>query len=220
MTERVRTRLRAVLIAPLVLTRREPEGHTGVAAQPEAFGRLEALYANTRDANGKRLLQRVERLSFPSRIDGPRTEPSMDGKVLIERAFEIAVPDGPSHVVGMIGRRAIAHREGEVELGLVEVCAERAECNIHGTPHAEVCVAGAAEHSPGGAMQHDAGTDQRQLRQLFEVSRRDRQRGRDALEAQQSFRPAGIDTGQPECMGKYRAVADETASVDDSAVLS
>jgi hypothetical protein len=31
---------------------------------------------------------------------------------------------------------------------------------------------------------------------------------------------AGIDTGQPECMGKYRAVADETASVDDSAVLS
>ena len=42
-----------------------------------------------------------------------------------------------------------------------------------------VRVAGAAEHSLSGAMQHDAGTDQRQLRQLFEISRRDRQRGRD-----------------------------------------
>ena len=112
MAERVRTRLRAVLVAPLVLVGREPEGHGGVAAQAEAFGGLEALYADSRDANGERLLQRVERLPFPSGVDGLRAEPSVDGEVLVERAFEIAVPDRPSHVVGMIGRGAIAHARG------------------------------------------------------------------------------------------------------------
>src|SRR5437660_731212 len=144
MTECVWTRLRSVLVVPLVLVGREPEGHGSVAAQSEALGGLEALNADTRDSNGERLLQRVKRLPFSSGVDVLGAKPGVDSEVFIERSFEIAVPDGPLYVVGMIRRGAIADREREVELWLVEVCAERAERDIHRAPHAEFCIAGAA----------------------------------------------------------------------------
>src|SRR5476651_1699612 len=98
MAERVRPRRHVVRVAPLVLVGREPEGHCDVTAQAEAFGGLEALYPNTGNPDGKRLVQRIERLPFPSWVDGLRPEASVDGEVLVERTFEIAVPNSPAHV--------------------------------------------------------------------------------------------------------------------------